>query len=94
MRPFTLSTLPTLSTHPIHPIHPGGHPFHRAHTQAYPDPNPNPNPNPDPNPNPNPNQAAIRFIVPMRKRPRVDQLFSSFESSAAGGHGAGLNLQL
>ena len=39
-------------------------------------------------------QAAIRFIVPMRKRPRVDQLFSSFESSAAGGHGAGLNLQL
>ena len=43
-----------------------------------------------PNPNPNPNQAAIRFIVPTRKRLRVDQLFRSFETSAAGGHGAGL----
>ena len=36
-------------------------------------------------------KAAIRFIVPVRSRPRVDALFGTFESSAAGGHGAALN---
>lgn len=36
-------------------------------------------------------KAAIRFIVPTHKRPRVEELFDSFESNVAGGHGASLN---